>query len=428
MNHNSNVLLKKVRDILLFLSSLYPEILFSLFLIPTRFNALTEKFNIPSFLNPVYLLFAVIVCIIFIKVTLNNSCFIIPRLLLLSFIGFIIFMAIGLSYSVAFQYGLSKTLEFITLSSLACFAPFFLLNNLNVFERFLKTYIVLGFFLSIFIFVSSPYAFQFYSSKDYPKFHTTLGNNYLGLQYILGISILTMIYYFMFSRRMNKIQVTLAVLLTLLLGAALLYSPGKGPIISLFLTVIIMSLVSLKIDRQKIVFNRKTLLYTLSVLAGGILLLSTVGWMFTLRLQKMFEPGYYGMTERVVNSKIAFQVFLNHPFFGAGIGSFSEYAAKIEGIERMKYPHNLPLEIISEMGLTGFILFAFMIGYAFKQLFFLANKYRETPYHNLSNVVISFLIFTFLSSLTGGNINNPLLFAWIGIAFVLEPMINGIEV
>src|SRR3989304_850200 len=92
MNHNSNVLLKKVRDILLFLSSLYPEILFSLFLIPTRFNALTEKFNIPSFLNPVYLLFAVIVCIIFIKVTLNNSCFIIPRLLLLSFIGFIIFM------------------------------------------------------------------------------------------------------------------------------------------------------------------------------------------------------------------------------------------------------------------------------------------------------------------------------------------------
>ena len=142
----------------------------------------------------------------------------------------------------------------------------------------------------------------------------------------------------------------------------------------------------------------------------------------------MFEPGYYGMTERVVNSKIAFQVFLNHPFFGAGIGSFSEYAAKIEGIERMKYPHNLPLEIISEMGLTGFILFAFMIGYAFKQLFFLANKYRETPYHNLSNVVISFLIFTFLSSLTGGNINNPLLFAWIGIAFVLEPMINGIEV
>jgi len=160
----------------------------------------------------------------------------------------------------------------------------------------------------------------------------------------------------------------------------------------------------------------------------GTLLLSVIGWMFLLRLTVMFSPGYYGQIERVQNTKIAIDVFFNNPVLGSGIGSFADLSGVFEGIERMKYPHNILLEIASEMGSAGLLFFCTMLFFAFKKLFFLTKKYRNTPYHHLPNAVLAFLIFVFLTSLTGGNIDNPLLFAWIGISFILEPIIRKCSV
>lgn len=407
------------------ISFLYPEIFFSLFLMPTKFTSLTEKLHISPYLSPANLLFVFMSGIIIITVLLNQKCIVIPKRLFFPYTGFILLMTISISYSPAFDYGLAKTTEFILMSTLACFAPFFLLKDLKTFERFLKTFITLGILLGVFIFISSPYAFQFYSSNSsYPKFQTTIGNNYLALQYILGISLLAMIYYFLFKEKIRKRITVLSIMLIGLFGAALMYSPGKGPIISLFFTVVIMTLLSLKIEYQKILIKRKIMTYALLIFGGGALLLSTIGWMFILRLQALLQPGYYGQVERSENIKIAIDVFLNHPFFGAGIGSFSHYAGVFEGIERMKYPHSLPLEILTEMGFVGFILLILVLGFSLRQLLHLAKKYRSTPYYNIPNAVLSFFVFTFLASLTGGNINNPLLFAWAGIAYVLEPIIK----
>lgn len=349
----------------------------------------------------------------------------IPKLLIVSYTGFIILMVISNYYSANPAYGFEKTTEFLTYCTLACFAPFFLFRDLSSFERFLKTFIILGIIISVFIFFSSPYSLRFYSSNSaYPKFQTTLGSNYLALQYIVGIAILTALYYFLFKKNISKKLTVLFILLIGFLAGAMLYAPGKNPIISLFLTVVIMTLASIKIDYQKILIKRKILNYAIFIFVMGTLLLSTVGWMFVLRLQAVLTPGYYGQVERVENIKVAVNLFLDNPIIGSGIGSFSEYAAQFAGIERMRYPHNLPLEIISELGFMGLFLFAFIVVYAFKKLICLAGKYRTTPYHHVPNVVLAFLVFTFLASQTGGNINNPMLFAWIGVAYVLEPVIK----
>ena len=404
---------------------IYPEILFSLFLIPTKFASLTQKLNIPSFVSPPNVLFAFISCLILIHVLMNEKFISIPKWLFIAYTGFILLMVTSIHYSSNPEYGLIKTIEFLTYSSLACFAPFFLFRDLISFERFLKTFIVLGIILSVFIFISSPYSFQFYSSNtSYPEFQTTIGSNYLALQYLVGISILIMLYYFLFKKNISKKITLLFIALIGLSSVAMLYSPGKNPIISLFLTVVIMTLASLKIDYQKILIKRKILNYAVFIFVMGSLLLSTVGWMFVLRLQAVLTPGYYGQVERVENTKIAIDLFLSHPILGAGIGSFSDYAAEFEDIERMKYPHNLPLEIASELGSIGLLLFTLILTYAFKQLIYLTKKYRATEYHHLPNAVMAFLVFTFLTSLTGGNINNSLLFVWIGTAFIIEPVIK----
>lgn len=348
----------------------------------------------------------------------------IPGRFFFAYTGFILLMTVSIFYSSNPEYGMEKTTEFITFSTLACFAPFFLFQNIRAFERFMKVFVLLGIILSIFIFASSPYSFQFYNSySSYPQFQTTIGSNYLGLQYMVGTSLLMIVYYYLFKRNLPFKLTFAAIILIGLLAGALLYSPGKNPIISLFVTVIAMTFISLKFGYHKILIKRKILSYAVFILVMGTLLLSTVGWMFMLRLQAVLTPGYYGQVERVENTKIAVDLFLNHPFFGAGIGSFSDFAAEIAGIERMKYPHNLPLEIASEMGFAGLLFFLLILGFAFQKLLFLTKKYRHTPYHHWPNAVLSFLIFTFLTSLTGGNINNPLLFAWIGTAFILEPLI-----
>lgn len=404
---------------------LFPEILFAIFLIPTKYTMLSEKFNIPEYINPQNLLF-IFFCIIVSSICISNEKFTaIPKRLAFSFICFLLMLVTGVFYSADPVYGKEKIFEFLTVTTMSCYAPFFLFRNLPALERFFKVFILLGISLSAFILIANPYAFQFHPFQaSYPKFQTTFGSNYLSLQYIIGIAILVLLYYFVFKEGTSKKNIILLTVFIGFLMAAMLYSPGKNPIISLFLTVIIMTAGSLKITQQKLLIKKKVLNYMILIFAMGTILLSAIGWMFLHRLNAIFTPGYYGQVERIENVKIAFKVFLENPLLGAGTGSFTEYAGTFRGIERMKYPHNLLLEIASEIGSLGLFFLLAILFFAFKRLLFLKKKYRDSPFYHLPNVILALLIFIFLTSLTGGNINNPVLFALIGITFVIEPIIK----
>src|SRR5262249_53946211 len=65
------------------------------------------------------------------------------------------------------------------------------------------------------------------------------------------------------------------------------------------------------------------------------------------------------MDERKNGRALAVQMWLKNPLFGAGFG---EFAVKDP---YLKYPHNLPLEVLSETGAAGGLLFFLMVVLAF---------------------------------------------------------------
>lgn len=411
-----------------FISILFaPEVLFAFCLMPTRLAFLSSKFHLPYYVNPVNFIALIVLIIVIYRLSIKKNLVSVPVVLSVSYLALCVVAVVSISFTTNTEYGLEKTSELISLDALCCFAPLFLFQQIKYWERFLKAIIYLSVFLSIFIFISSPYSFYFYSSfRSYPKFATMLGGNYLALQYTVSIGLLSTFYYFLFKKKSFRKNILLLVCAGLF-AAALLYSPGKGPILSIIITFLFITLSSFKVGYKQLLFNRKMFRTAIFIFGIGTLIMLTIGWNFILRLNAILKPGYYGHVERVANTDIAMNLFWNNPLEGRGIGSFSTLSAQIPGIDRMVYPHNLLLELASELGFAGLFFFVLLLGAAFIKLFSLKKKYRYTPYYHLPVVILSFLIFNFLAALTGGNINNAMLFAWIGCSFAIEPMIKMSE-
>lgn len=79
---------------------------------------------------------------------------------------------------------------------------------------------------------------------------------------------------------------------------------------------------------------------------------------------KLIKPLFKNPIELVTNSKygshykIALQVFENHKFFGVGLKNYRVEVRKEEyELDASVHPHQTHFEILSELGLTGYILF-----------------------------------------------------------------------
>lgn len=396
-------------------------IVFAIFLIPTKYTALSERLHLPSFLNPVSWLFAIILTVIIINILKRQKVPRIPKRLLLPYIGLEGLMLLSLTYTPNLIYGVEKCLEFITYTTLACFAPFFLFRRVFVLERFFYTLIAMGIFLAMAVFITNP---PYLSSPI--KFHTVFGTNYLAIQQIVGMGALVILYYSLFKNRSRK-QVSRLILLLIMLIGALFYAGGKGSVLTFFITIIFMSIASIKFENKfkKILINKRILIFSfLVIFAGGLLSFSKIGRIFLIRTKFLLSSGSYAQVERLENAKIALELAYCHPLSGVGVGGFSDFSIQMKGIERFKYPHNIILEIISELGLIGFIFFVLIIAFAFKQFLYLQSKYRHSELYPLPNVILSLFIFSFLNSLASGDINSHLLFAWIGSAYAIEPILK----
>lgn len=399
----------------------FSEVIFAVFILPTNFAAISQRFSMPDFLNIKLFLFIVLVMVIIILIYEKRTVPRIPAIILLPYFGIMALMSISLYWTPNFSYGLSKTGEFVFLGTIAFFAPFFVIKNARGVELFLKTLVFIGCLLCIIILVFKPYSFLYADIKsvsEYPKFQTMLGSNYLFVQHMGGMAALIILYYFMLKKNSLKKFLLLAILLLTIL-TAIIYSSGKSSIFSLFITIGIMGILAVKIRRNNILINKRVFAFTVTLFLIGGVLISTIGWVFLNRTKALTDPGYYGRVERVENTKIALDLF-SERFFGVGIGGFSDYSIEIKGVERFKYPHNIFLDVMSELGIAGFILFASIIISAFAQFFYLIKKYQNTDLFLPANAILCLFIFTLLTSMTSGNINNTALLAWIGIAFALE--------
>jgi len=192
-----------------------------------------------------------------------------------------------------------------------------------------------------------------------------------------------------------------------------------------------MLILSIKFKERKLLLNRKYLAYFILIIAIGGALMLMPGLVVLKRsgivVSESYSEDYYQyyQAERLRNAEVALKLFYEHPIIGVGIGGFSIFSEKIKReMGRFKYPHNIILEIASELGFIGLILFITMLVFAISKLFYLRKKYKCSKLCVLPDLLISLIIFSFLASLTSGDINNIALFAWIGTSYNIEKFLT----
>ena len=104
----------------------------------------------------------------------------------------------------------------------------------------------------------------------------------------------------------------------------------------------------------------------------------------------------------------AWKLWLTAPFSGTGAGSFAYF---YPADQLRVYPHNMVLEILSELGLVGFLLWSGLLFMAFRP-FVKAGKWRLT----LSTIAIGFFLFTFVNAMLSGDLtSNRHFFTGLGL-------------
>lgn len=104
----------------------------------------------------------------------------------------------------------------------------------------------------------------------------------------------------------------------------------------------------------------------------------------------------------------AYQMWLESPFIGNGVGSF---AVSYTGIDIKMYPHNIFLEVLAEVGLVGFSILIMMISLGVYRG--CVGLKRKDKYIDVT--MLSF-IFLFLNVNVTGDLNdNRIFFAFLAL-------------
>lgn len=391
----------------------YPEVAFGLFLTAGFFKGDIHLKNIlPDFFDlTIFFAFIVVLAILMNIFKKKISIPYISLKLILPYLGLLLLMLLSLIYTLSPIYGADKFLKFATLTTLTIFAPLFLFRNKIILERFIYTIIALSTIMSIDAFIAGSRA--------------VFSATYLGFGRITGASVLIIIFYFMIKSNVKRKTVWLLLLLINLAG--LFYSAGRAPIVILVFTTIVMLFLSFNFKKFSI--NKPILLCFILIIFLTILsifffpqITQTSLARFNVMLSE-FQGTVQGIPpvgERMEMFSLALKGFFHSPFFGVGIGGFSAFAY---GVDVHSYPHNILLEIGSELGILGILSLLFLIGFCFFYLIFLRKMHKEKEKYFLITMILSLFIFMFLNSLVSGEINDVrLFFVWIGTTYAL----NGI--
>ena len=175
---------------------------------------------------------------------------------------------------------------------------------------------------------------------------------------------------------------------------------GRGPILNLVICFLAFTFLS---KNFKKVFNFKTV-SILAVLGIGLFFVFSEGSINTYNqyinidrynpfIIAEFDPS---VLARYKFLQLGWESFLDHPFFGLGIGSSGII---LSGIDKSLYPHNIFLETAMEIGFVGSLL---MIFFYFK--FFITE--RKAVIFPAKNILYIIVLLYFLEDLKSGSLDS----------------------
>jgi len=239
--------------------------------------------------------------------------------------------------------------------------------------------------------------------------------DYIGLGRLSGMGLLISLFFFVLAekhRGKKPGRRVLGILLMLVTGGALLYSGARGPTLGLVITLLAIGVLTLRFPAR---FSRYSAVLGLFVAVLGILMaLKLLPATAYYRFIEVILEGRNVMGGRLPLFAEAARMFQEAPIWGKGIGSFAVFIGVVNATNA--YPHNIVLEIASELGLIGIVASVALFHTVYlKAKFFVRNSLRSR-WHAYG--IMGLLLFSAINSLVSGDLNSNK-YLWFSIGILL---------
>jgi O-antigen ligase len=313
-------------------------------------------------------------------------------------------LVVSLAWTSAPAYGGEKALGFLTLTLLATLAPFFLVEDERDLRRYLGWTIAMAMFAAL-VTVASPPA-------DSGRLTIGIEGNTIGLSHLLCTAALILLVGALtelFSARRWAVGASIA-----LIGVAAAIG-SRGPLLSLALALAATGLVFLARVPRKVV-------PVLAVVVAGAAVLPFVS-LPQSSAERLGQAARDPVTAlerdpRYTTFGQAVGLIEQQPLLGAGAGAFQSVGTLTRPPE--DYPHNMFLEVWSELGLAAVVVLAASIGAVLAGLWRGAWRLPPGPAFQLLFVVIGVFLFNlFEAQLTGDLNGNRTYWGIFGLAWLI---------
>ena len=139
------------------------------------------------------------------------------------------------------------------------------------------------------------------------------------------------------------------------------------------------------------------------------------------------KSNYYFSVMHTDHYNTAFKMFKDNKLFGVGIKNFRKYCSDPKyssgDYSCSTHPHNMVIQILSELGIVGFLFYFYIIFFVFKKFvinILLNSNNLINRYSDYKIVIFTGLIITLFPFIPSGNIFNNWLniFYWIYVPFL----------
>ena len=287
--------------------------------------------------------------IAFKKLIVPNKLFVFELLVLL------ILPAITLTYSANPTFGALKICNLLisVIPSILAFRYLIITQNKMRIILFLNTIIFLGLLFGIVSLAISPY-----NPSTVYSFKITRWSHVIGGRFLSSVTVIALLLYF---SNILKSKIFLISSSTILLTAT--YFVGLK---AALLGIIILTLLIIIFTIYRKMWEKLTSI-SLSLVFSIVLILFISQFNHTpanrygkLLTENLGEINVGGVNARIIAYEKSWEVIKMHPIFGVGFGGFNN--EEISGsIAKIKYPHNLLIEIQLELGIIGSLFFGILL-------------------------------------------------------------------
>tara|TARA_B100000212_G_scaffold340234_1_gene320359 strand:+ start:5954 stop:7159 length:1206 start_codon:yes stop_codon:yes gene_type:complete len=287
----------------------------------------------------------------------------------------------------------------VQLLNLTCLiSPVILFNNFECFFEFINLFRFLSISISISILFFYFYGFfDFIYYQGWDKELTKIPD-YLAIGNFIALGFIQWIY----SKNNFKY---ISLILHLM---ALLVLTGRGPIFLLILSIILFNSLNLRFKKH---IKRKFVYLLIFIFIFTTGLYFWEGSNISIQRFIIFSSG---LETRFDLFKDSFASILSNPIFGIGIGGYGKFTYNTDVNE---YPHNILLEVFSEAGFIGLLIFCLFISFGFLLIKRYGSiKEKLINNENIRGIFFICFIFLFLSYMkSGGLISARDLFLFYGL-------------